>query len=131
MPEPSLILADLPEGATLDVGFLEDLGHPVVVCHGPGPGTLCPILTGEGCPKAEAAHGVVFALDLDRPQHRKILETYKATMREDVPISVVVDPEHARHYHDMLEDVTVWTSAPGTADLDGLAAEVEAADRLR
>ena len=130
MQEPSVILADLPEGVTLDVGFLEDLGHPVVVCHGPGPGKLCPILAGEGCPKAEAAHGVVFALDLGRPQHRKILERYKETLREDIPISVVTDPAMAQRYHALLEDVRVWTSPPGIADLDGLAAEVEAADRV-
>lgn len=130
MQEPSVILADLPEGATFDVGFLEDLGHPVVVCHGPGPGRLCPILAGEACPKAEAAHGVVFALNLERPQHRKILERYKEVLSEGVPISVVTDPEMAQRYHGLLRDVGVWTSSPGNADLDGLAAEVEAADRV-
>ncbi|MFP3915847.1 MAG: hypothetical protein ACLFWM_13290 [Actinomycetota bacterium] len=129
MSEPSVILVDVPEGGTVDVGFLEDLGHPVTICHGPGPGTLCPILTGEGCPKAESAHGIVFALDLDRPQHRKILERYKATLPEDVPIDVVASPDQAQHYHQLLADVRVLTALPGIADLDGLAAEVEAADR--
>lgn len=130
MHEPSVILADLPEGGSLDFGFLEDLGHPVVVCHGPGPGTLCPLLAGEGCPEAETAHGVVFALDLDRAQHRKILERYKATLGEDVPISVVTDPDQAHRYHSLLTDVKVWSAPVGRADLDGLAAEVEAADRI-
>jgi hypothetical protein len=131
MSEPSVILVDLPRGVAFDVGFLEDLGHPVAVCHGPDLGTLCPMLTGEGCPMAEAAHGVVFALDLDRAQHRRILERYKTTLGEDVPIDIVTTGEQARRYHALLGGLRVRTSMPGVADLDALAAEVESADRLR
>lgn len=131
MPEPSLILVDIPEGETTDVAFLEGLGHSVVMCHGPESGTLCPILAGAGCPKAEGAHGVVFLLNLDRPQHRAILRTYKEVLRDDVPIRVRVTPEQAHRYADTLKGVQVWTDTPATGDLDGFAAEVEAADQFR
>ncbi|MDP3985072.1 MAG: hypothetical protein Q8Q52_08755 [Acidimicrobiia bacterium] len=131
MPDRSVILVDVPDGESTDVGFLEGLGHTVVVCHGPAHGTLCPILSKDGfCPKAEVAHGVVFRLDLDRPQHRAILQRYKAVLREDVPIRVATTPEQARKYATLLTGVQVWMHEPGTGDMDGFAAEVEAADRF-
>lgn len=46
MAEPSVILVDIPEGGSIDVGFLKGLGHSVVICHGPAHGTTCPILEG-------------------------------------------------------------------------------------
>ena len=128
MSEPSVILVDLPEGGTFDVSFLEALDHPVEICHGPEVGSLCPILAGEECPKADRAHGVVFELDLDRSQHRAILEKYQERLREDVPIVVVTTPEQATRYAGVLGGVQVWYHTPGIADLDGFAAEVEAAD---
>jgi hypothetical protein len=130
MAEPSVILVDLPEGQTVDAGFLEGLGHSVAICHGPAHGTLCPILAGDGCPVAESAHGVLFHLDLDRPQHRAILERYKAVLRDDVPIRVKTTASQARKYASLLAGVHVWLHEPGTGELDGFAAEVEAADRL-
>ena len=33
-------------------------------------------------------------------------------------------------YTDLLAEVEVWTHEPNVADLDGFAAEIEAADRL-
>lgn len=130
MPEPSKILVDLPVGTSIDSDLLERMGHPVMTCNGPSASEGCPILVGETCPLVEAAHGVVFELDLDRVEHREILSRYKDTLREDVPIRVVTGPEQAQRYHELLQDVHVLTEAPGVADLDGLAAEVEAADRL-
>lgn len=130
MPETSVILVDIPDGETADVAFLEAIGHSVIVCHGPEPKTLCPILSGAGCPKAEGAHGVVFLLDLDRPQHRAILNQYKSILRDDVPIRVKVSWEQSVRYADLLAGIQVWTHHPGTGDLDGFAAEVEAADQF-
>jgi hypothetical protein len=131
MNEPSVILLDVPEGSRIDAGFLEGIGHPVVICHGPDTGSLCPILSGEGCPKAEAAHGVIFELDLDRPQHRAILERYKAVLPEEVPIRVVTTPEQALRFASLLSNVQVWAHEPMYGDLDGFAALVEAGDWLR
>lgn len=131
MSEQSLILVDIPGGETTDTEFLEGLGHSVMVCHGPEPQTLCPILSGAGCSMAESAHGIVFLLDLDRPQHRAILEQYKQVLRDDVPIRVRVSVEQAHQYHELLQGIQVWTDTPATGDLDGFAAEVEAADQFR
>ena len=131
MTEKSLILVDIPDGQSTDVGFLEGLGHSVVICHGPEPKTLCPILSGVGCPMVEEAHGVVFLLDLDRPQHRAILKQYKAVLREDVPIRVKVKPGQAEKYASLLGGIHTWSDQPGVGDLDGFAAEVEAADLFR
>jgi hypothetical protein len=124
------ILFDIPGGTEpADRKFLEQLGHRVMVCPGPAPGTLCPILTGEGCVLAEAAHGIVFELDLDQAQHRDILARYKESLRSDVPIRVVVDPDQATKYPDLLKGLKVLDHTPVAGDLDALAAEVEAADR--
>ncbi len=130
MSERSVILVDIPEGETTDTAFLEGLGHSVLICHGPKLKTLCPILSGDGCPLAESAHGVVFLLDLDRPQHRAILAQYKSVLREDVPIRVRVTAEQAQKHRKLLEGVQIWTDMPATGDLDGFAAEVEAADQF-
>ncbi|HEX9864384.1 MAG TPA: hypothetical protein VGC03_05400 [Acidimicrobiia bacterium] len=125
----SYILFDLPPGEEpVDGQFLEQLGHRVMVCNGPAPGTLCPILSGEGCELAENAHGIVFELDLDRSQHRAILDRYKHYLKTDVPIRVTVKPGQAAKYPELLTGLKVLSHVPVAGDLDGLVAEVEAAD---
>jgi hypothetical protein len=125
----SYILFDLPPGEEpVDHQFLEQMGHRVMVCNGPKPGTLCPILSGEGCPLAENAGGIVFELDLDRPQHRAILARYKESLRSDVPIRVMVRPGQAAKYPDLVTGLKIMTHVPVAGDLDSLAAEVDAAD---
>lgn len=110
--------------------FLASVGHPVMVCHGPPAKTLCPVLSGEGCPLIEGAHGVIFALDLDRAQHRAILQRYTEIVDEDVPIRAVVKPGQDEAYADLLGRVQVWTHVPTRAELDGFAAAVDAYDRF-
>jgi len=125
----SYILFDIPEGSQVNDGeFLEQLGHRVMVCHGPQPGAQCPLLTGEGCALAEAAHGIVFELDLDRDQHRDILSQYKDSLRSDLPIHVAVRSGQATKYADLVTGLKVWNHSPVAGDLDALAAEVEAVD---
>lgn len=131
MSERGMILVDIPGGETTDTAFLEGLGHPVEICHGPDPKTLCPILSGAGCPLAKDAHGVVFLLDLDRPQHRAILRKYKEVLPEDVPIRVRVTKDQAQKHNELLRGLQLWTETPALGDLDGFAAEVEAADDFR
>lgn len=132
MNVPGAILIDISseEDPTLEKSFLEDLGHPVVVCHGPAHATLCPILARSGCDVAESAHGIIFELDLDRPQHRAILRRYQEVVVEDVAIRAVVKPGQADRYADHLGGVVVWEGRPSAAELDGFAAEVEAYDRI-
>lgn len=128
---PSIILLDVPAGGgEFDRDLLERFEHPVAVCHGPHAGELCPILKDSGCPKMESAHGIVFKLDLDRPQHRAILKHYQDLVRPEVPIRVVLRPEQAEQYADLVKGVEVWTHDPTVADLDGFAAEVDSADRF-
>jgi hypothetical protein len=131
MTATSVVLLDVETGAgEFDRSILERLGHPVEMCHGPEVGSLCPILGGSGCERFESAHGVVFALDLDRPQHRAVLGRYQELAAEDVPIRVVVRRDQQERYADLLRGVQVWDHEPTVADLDGFAAQVEAADRL-
>lgn len=126
------VLFDIPTGdKPVDSDFLVRLGHPVEVCHGPGGEHTCPLAEGKSCPLAENAHGIVFELDLDRPEHRDILDKYKRGLREDVPIRVAVRPGQEREYAELLKGVRVWTHTPVAGDLDAFAAEVEAADQLR
>ena len=111
-----------------DVSFLERNDHPVIVCHGPAADTTCPLLAEGACTKYAAAHGIVFELDLDRPQHRAIVARYRE-LNPDVPIRVVVHDDQMQRYRDLIGGVQVWTHSPNVAELDGFAAEVEAADR--
>jgi hypothetical protein len=126
-----LILVDVGSGPAeaFESSLLERFGHPVKVCHGPDHGHLCPLLAGTGCERVDAAHGIIFQLDLDRPQHRAILRRYREVTRPEVPIRAVVSEEQAARYADLLADFEVWTHEPTVADLDGFAAEVEAVDR--
>ena len=124
-----VLLDVMADEGQFDRSILERLGHPVTVCNGPEANTLCPLLGGEGCEKFEQAHGIVFELDLDRPQHRAIVERYRSLGRDGLTIRVVVDPEQQRRYADLLSQVQTWDHAPSAADLDGFAAQVEADDR--
>ncbi|MGD9700953.1 MAG: hypothetical protein AB7Q42_03270 [Acidimicrobiia bacterium] len=126
-----VVLLDVSPGTgeAFERSFLEKVGHPAVVCHGPHEGELCPLLAGKGCADFEAAHGIVFELDLDRPQHRAIIARYRELGREGMPIKVVATPEQAERYRDVLAGTEVWTHVPTVAELDGFAAEVEATDR--
>ncbi len=126
-----LIDSETDGDGEFDRAFLERLGHEVVVCHGPEHGALCPLLAGTGCEFVDNAHGIVFALDLDRPQHQSILQRYREVVADDVPIHVVVRPGQRERYAEMLGAFQVWEHDPSVADLDGLAAEIEAADRFR
>lgn len=130
-PREGPILVDIAGGDDgFEAKFLEKIGHPVMVCHGPGEASLCPLLAGDGCEKFEQAHGIVFQLDLDRPQHRAIVERYRQLAGDELPIKVVVEPGQEERYRDLLADLEVWTRRPTAGDLDGFAAEVEAVDRF-
>ncbi|HEY5013549.1 MAG TPA: hypothetical protein VIK61_12700 [Acidimicrobiia bacterium] len=125
-----MILLDVSSGGNgFDRELLERFGHAVKVCHGPDHATLCPLLAGKGCADFEQAHGVLFELDLDRPQHRAILRRYRELARPDVPIRAIVTTEQATRYADELRDIEVLTHDPSVADLDGFASQVEAVDR--
>ena len=124
----SIILDVTPSTGAAESQFLEPIGHPVLVCHGPDVGKACPILRGR-CANVEDAHGVVFQLDLDRPQHRAILKRYQQILAEDVPLWVSVQPGQLERYADLLTDVEVVEGDLGAADLDAFASLVEARDR--
>jgi hypothetical protein len=125
-----MILVDIASGEDdFDRAFLERTGHAVVVCHGPNHATLCPMLAGTGCAKVDEAHGIVFVLDLERPQHRAILRRYREVTRPEVPIRAVVRPGQRERFAGTLDGVELWENEPTVADLDGFAAGVEAADR--
>jgi hypothetical protein len=127
----SVVLLDVLEGqGEFERSLLERLGHQVMTCDGPDMKTLCPLLGGRGCAKFDEAHGIVFELDLDRAQHRAILGRYQAEGSAGLPIRVVVSPEQRERYADLLAPVEVWDHSPTVVDLDGFAAQVEAADRL-
>lgn len=131
MDRQGRVLLDVPPGSEgeFDRSILEKLEHPVDVCHGPAPGEPCPILGTEGCSMVENAHGIVFALDLDVPQHQAILEAYRREGNAERPIRVVIHKDQIERYGDLLADFEVWDHNPSVADLDGFAAEVEAVDR--
>jgi hypothetical protein len=125
------ILLDAPDGeGRFERSMLERLGHAVIECSGPAPGELCPLLRDGDCDLFEQAYGIVFELDLDRPQHRAILREYQALAPEDLPIRVVVDAEQRARYGGEFDGVMLWDHEPTIADLDGLAAQIESLDRF-
>jgi hypothetical protein len=130
---PSLIHFDVPHGdAEQQAALMQRLGHPVTVCHGPAEDLICPILEKDGsCALIESAHGVVFEFDLDRRQHREILDKYFEVMDDDIPVRVIATPEVADRHAEFLRGVDVWTHEPTAGELDAFAALVEAADRAR
>ena len=130
LSEQSIILDVTPDRGGFEKRFLEPLGHPVLVCHGPDQGKACPILK-DGCANIDEAHGVVFQLDLDRPQHRAILKRYKEVLADDVPLWAAVRPGQDTEYRELLSGVRVIVGDPGAAELDAFAAQVEAADMTR
>ena len=126
-----MILVDImSDDEDFDRSFLERTGHPVMVCHGPAHATLCPLLTDTGCQMVDDAHGIMFVLDLERPQHRAILHRYREVTRPEVPIRAVVRPGQRDRFASTLEGIELWEHDPTVAELDGFAAEVEAADRV-
>jgi hypothetical protein len=129
-PTMGTILLDVTPGPgeEFERSFLTRNGHDVLVCHGPHD-QPCPLLQGAGCETFERAHGVVFELDLDRAEHRAIVERYRALGGPDLPIRVVISPAQAEQYAAFLDQLQVWHQAPSAADLDSFAAEVEARDR--
>jgi hypothetical protein len=129
LPE-GIILDVTPGSAIFETDFLERLGHPVLVCHGPMH-DVCPLLDEGACEMLDSAHGVVFQLDLDRADHRDILGRYQQVLGEDRPIRVVVMPGQEAAYADLLEGCQVWTHQPNVGELDGFAAQVEAADQFQ
>jgi hypothetical protein len=127
LPE-GVILDVTPGSAAFDEDLLQKLGHPVLVCHGPTD-EPCPLIHEGACELLESAHGVIFKLDLDRPTHRTILKRYQEVLAEDIPLRVVVPPDQLTRYSDILAGCQVWTHDPTAGELDGFAAQVEAADR--
>lgn len=124
------VLLDVLPGidADFDASFLERTGHDVIVCHGPQD-SPCPLLAEGACAKYDAAHGIVFKLDLDDAQHRQIVTRYRA-LNPDIPIRAIVRAGQAERYPDVVAAVQVWTDEPTVAELDGFAALVEAADHF-
>jgi len=128
----STILIDVSsdDGGQFEASFLEKIGHAVLICNGPGTEKACPLVAGDGCPKFDDAHGIVFELDLERPQHRAIVRRYRQLAGDAMPIAVLVPADQAARYAELLSNVNVWTREPTVSDLDGFASKVEAADRF-
>ena len=79
----------------------------------------------------DGAHGVVFQLDLDRPQHRAILRRYQEVLAEDIPLWASVLPGQESEYEELLSGVQVVVGDMGAADLDAFVSQVEASDMTR
>ena len=125
---PILIDCPIETDTRIAVDFLEGIGHPVDVCGGPEGSGACPILVGESCSKLDTATGIVFSLDLDRAEHRAILQRYQEILSDDTPVRAVVKPGQEKEYAPLLAGIQVWTHDPTVGELDGFAAEVEAGE---
>ncbi len=124
------VLDVTPNDTVLDKDYPERLGHPVLVSHGPEWGHACPIIKGAR-PKVEASRGVIFQLDLDRPQHCVILKRYQEVASDGMPVVAVAKPGQEERYAGRLRNVQVWAKEPTVAELDGFAALLETSDDLR
>jgi hypothetical protein len=114
-----------PEDLRWESGWLKStLDLPVVTCAGPHEVRDCPLLKGERCGKVARADGILFQLDLDREDHREILEIYADSV--EVPVRAVVTKEQQERYPELLQKVEVVNPPIGPAALDAFAAEVQA-----
>lgn len=112
-----------PEALAWEQDFLTRIEAHTVGCCGPDAQGGCPLLQGKSCAKIEAADGVLFQLDLDRADHRRILAKYVRLL--DVPIRVVVSREQSKRWGHLLDLVEVFIPPIGPAKMDAFAAEVE------
>jgi hypothetical protein len=72
--------------------FLEEsLEDGALMCRGPSGDKHCPVLVGVDCPLVHAADGILFELDLDKEDSRRVLQRYTETL--DVPTRVVATPD--------------------------------------
>ena len=128
MGRPPVILIDNPDPGSMEeeADFYRKLGHPTEVCAGPQKQGGCPLLEGRSCPLVEDAEGVIFHLDLDLPENRRLLSKY-ITYFDDlgVPVRVVVTPEQKQRWAKLLSLVEVWTAPVNISKLDGFSSEVE------
>jgi hypothetical protein len=105
---------------------LEEMDIHVVGCRGPEASGGCPLLRGEECALLDGADGVMFHLDLDKPEHRRLLTKYVALAdRHEVPVRVVVSEEQQARWAPLLSLAEVFTAPVGAAKLDAFASEVE------
>jgi len=116
------------QGERFDVSFLERNLHPVTVCHGPTAGRVGPLLGGDDAscttpPTASCSNSTWIAASIGRSW------SATAKLKPDIPIRVVVRAGQAERHAAALAGVPAWRHDPTAADLDGFAAEVEAADR--
>jgi hypothetical protein len=132
-PDSGTVLLVVPEDADhFTASVLEKLEHRVITCHGPTRSQHCPLVHGQGCAWYNEAHGVVFALDLRRPEHVAIVRHYEDLadrLGRELPIRVIVPA--GSDAPSRLGDVPTWYGDPTVAQLDGFAALVEATDRSR
>lgn len=129
--DSGIVLLDVPDGEGLfEREMLERLEHPVVECNGPAPGGGCPLLMDAPCALFEQARGIVFELDLDRREHRSILDRYQELAPDDLPIRVVVKPGQKERFAEDLSGIILWDHQPSITDLDGFAAQIEAVERF-
>ena len=112
-----------PDALHWEEDWLERQDVDVVRCGGPHAPGDCPLLEGKACGKIAKADGILFQLNLERPDHRQILKTYSEML--DIPIRAVVSEADRDQYRDLLTEVEVVTPPMGPAGLDAFAAEVE------
>lgn len=128
MEKTPVILIDNPDQKSMEreADFYRKLGHPVELCIGPGKELGCPLIRGEQCALVENADGVIFQLDLDVAENRRVLSKYITYFDElGVPIRVVVTPEQKLRWAKLLSLVEVWTTPVTVGKLDGFSSEVE------
>jgi len=112
-----------PDALYWEEDWLERQDVDVVRCGGPHAPGACPLLRGKACGKIVKADGILFQLNLERPDHRQILKTYSEIL--DIPIRAVVSEVDRDRYRALLTEVEVVTPPMGPAALDAFAAEVE------
>ena len=90
------------------------------------PGGMPSLADGSSCSKVEAAHGIVFRLDLKLPEHRQMLEGISDTAAAGLPVRVVVRPGQDHQFGDLLEGVPVWAGTAAPEEWDEFLAQIRA-----
>jgi hypothetical protein len=106
--KPRLLVEDASGVAAIsDHSLFREAGFDVAVCGGPDGTGPCPLVAGGHCELAEAADVVFYALDIDEPLGREVLQAH---LRPPASRPVVVAPRH-RAVDDLVGDVLEAASA--------------------
>jgi hypothetical protein len=103
------------KAGTSNFALFRQAGFDVTTCTGPDADVICPLTRGEPCPLADEADVILFGLDLDSAEVRRIL---RAHYREHPRTPIVIEGASDR-YADIVTSAPNRTMVRSTTSVPG------------